>query len=352
MLQKKNPAPFLLSLLLAAGCTGNFGADPLSADAGAITPGATGGAGGAGSSPGGGSNPGTGGAPATTGGSSGTDARPSGSSKDAGAPPTVCATGTIPAAVQSVLATRCLACHGVTPIAGVPSSLASYGAFAAMAKSDPTRSVADVSRLRIASTGTTRMPPAPLDPLPAAELQTLEAWFDAGMPLADCSVSTDGGAPPADAAPVSDPFAVAPKCTSGTMWTGGTRGSGQMQPGEACIACHSKGEGPRFAFGGTLYPSGHEPSECDGVNGTRTAAQVVVTDSTGQTFTAPVNAAGNFYSQGRLTVTPPLHAKVVYMGRERAMASAVTSGDCNSCHSQNGAMGAGMLKAPGRVLLP
>jgi hypothetical protein len=43
----------------------------------------------------------------------------------------------------------------------------------------------------------------------------------------------------------------------------------------------------------------------------------------------------------------PYKAKVTYMGRERAMVAAQTSGDCNSCHTQNGAN-----SAPGRILLP
>jgi hypothetical protein len=38
---------------------------------------------------------------------------------------------------------------------------------------------------------------------------------------------------------------------------------------------------------------------------------------------------------------------VTYMGRERAMVTMQTSGDCNSCHTQNGANA-----APGRIVLP
>lgn len=347
MPEKRQLLPALLLVVLnsTSGCTGSFESGLITVDASPDPIGSTGGSGGPTATGGAGSAP--------QGGSSGTDARPPASTDAAAPPPAACAAGSTPAAVQAVLATRCLLCHGAQPIAGVPSSLATYDDFMRPSKTDPSKTVGDVSRARITATVVTmRMPPAPADPLPAAELQTLQSWFDAGMPAADCAVSGDGGAPPSDAAPAPDPFAVPAKCTSGTMWTRGNSGSGQMQPGEACIACHSKGEGPRFAFGGTLYPSGHEPSQCDGVDGTRTAAQVVVVDSTGKSFTANVNAAGNFYSAGRITVTPPLHAKVVYMGRERVMASAVTSGDCNACHTQNGAMGAGTLKAPGRVLLP
>ena len=49
----------------------------------------------------------------------------------------------------------------------------------------------------------------------------------------------------------------------------------------------------------------------------------------------------------RRRVMPPFKAKVTYMGRERAMAATQTSGDCNACHTQNGAN-----SAPGRILLP
>jgi hypothetical protein len=128
-----------------------------------------------------------------------------------------------------------------------------------------------------------------------------------------------------------------------------------MDPGEACVGCHAGGEGPGFAFGGTVYPTAHEPSHCRGADGaTRFAgAHVVVTDSAGRSVTAPVNAAGNFYGGSRTTMTAPLRAKVVYMGRERLMAGAVPGGDCNSCHTQMGTTTvAGGVKAPGRILIP
>jgi hypothetical protein len=46
-------------------------------------------------------------------------------------------------------------------------------------------------------------------------------------------------------------------------------------------------------------------------------------------------------------VATPFRAKVTYMGRERDMAAGQTSGDCNACHTQSGAM-----SAPGRIILP
>jgi hypothetical protein len=38
---------------------------------------------------------------------------------------------------------------------------------------------------------------------------------------------------------------------------------------------------------------------------------------------------------------------VQFKGKTRAMVAPQTNGDCNSCHTENGAN-----KAPGRVLLP
>ena len=141
-----------------------------------------------------------------------------------------------------------------------------------------------------------------------------------------------------------DPFSVAPKCTSGTMWTGGNRGSADMNPGRACITCHSTMNGPSLTIAGTVYPSAHEPDLCNGANGTN-GARVVITGADGATLTLTPGTSGNFNS--RTAVKTPFKAKVTYMGRERAMAASQTSGDCNSCHTQTGAN-----SAPGRILLP
>jgi hypothetical protein len=141
-----------------------------------------------------------------------------------------------------------------------------------------------------------------------------------------------------------DPFTAAAKCTSGTMWTGANRGSTDMNPGRACITCHSTMNGPALTIGGTVYPSAHEPDLCNGANGSN-GARVVITGADGQTQTLTPGVSGNFNSRTRVAL--PFTAKVTYMGRERAMVASQMSGDCNSCHTQNGTNG-----APGRILLP
>jgi hypothetical protein len=139
----------------------------------------------------------------------------------------------------------------------------------------------------------------------------------------------------------SDPFAAAEKCTSGTSWTSGEGST--MRPGEACITCHSASGGPRFAVAGTVYPTGHEPDDCNGAGDT--GAVVVITDADGQAHELSVNRAGNFTLSGTLAL--PFTAKVVVGSTERSMSSSQSTGDCNACHTQSGTNG-----APGRVVLP
>jgi hypothetical protein len=148
-----------------------------------------------------------------------------------------------------------------------------------------------------------------------------------------------GGAAAGGAA--SDPFASAERCTSGTSWRSGEGPT--MRPGEACLSCHSASGGPRLAAAGTVYPSGHEPDDCDGAGDAN--AVVVITDANGQAHELPVNQAGNFTLSGALAL--PYTARVEVGPAGRSMGSSQSTGDCNGCHTQSGSNG-----APGRVVLP
>jgi len=138
-----------------------------------------------------------------------------------------------------------------------------------------------------------------------------------------------------------DPYGTPVKCSSGSTWSGG-EGSPEMHPGLACIACHARGEGPRFAVAGTVFPTAHEPDDCYGASSSVT---VVITDSAGKVLDLTTNGAGNFSYRGTLSL--PYTAKVAVNGQERAMGTAQTTGDCNSCHTVTGANG-----APGRIMAP
>lgn len=116
-----------------------------------------------------------------------------------------------------------------------------------------------------------------------------------------------------------------------------------MHPGAACITCHDQNpKAPPFEIGGTVFPTAHEPDDCNG--GGTAGAQIVITDANGKVTKLPVNAVGNFYTQAAIAL--PYRAKVVVGTKERAMTSEKT-GDCNSCHTETGAN-----SAPGRIVLP
>lgn len=133
-----------------------------------------------------------------------------------------------------------------------------------------------------------------------------------------------------------------PSCTSGTRWAGGNEESSQMHPGGECIACHQQqGEGPTFTVAGTVFATTDEKLDCFGEPGV--AVELVAND--GQTITLDTNSAGNFEYRGALAF--PLQARVVRGAVSNAMASPVTNGDCNHCHTETGQEG-----APGRILAP
>jgi hypothetical protein len=174
---------------------------------------------------------------------------------------------------------------------------------------------------------------------------TAAGGADAGSGGGADGSGADGAAKNADAA--ADAFGAPPTCTSGQTWPGGNHGSKLMNPGLGCIDCHSKNSAaPTLTLAGTVYPTAHEPNLCDGASSAiYTGATVVVTGADQNTITLTPNTAGNFFYQGALAL--PFRIKLTYMGRERMMGVAQTSGDCNGCHTQNGANG-----APGRILVP
>jgi len=250
--------------------------------------------------------------------------------------------GDLPCDVANLLTGYCTVCHGSPPAGGAPDSLNSLAALTSMSVSEPTKTRAQVCVERMAST-TAPMPPPPNASVPAASQASFSAWVDAGTPAGTCGAPTPDGGPPPDPT-----FSGPPTCTSGVYWTQGNEGSSRMHPGLACIVCHTQsgGDGPRFAVAGTVYPTGHEYDDCDG--SAASGAVVTVTDITGVSKSFTANAVGNFYGSP-VTGWPvfPITAQVTFSGKVRLMSTAVSSGDCNSCHTLDGANG-----APGRIALP
>jgi hypothetical protein len=225
--------------------------------------------------------------------------------------------------------------------------IVTYDDLVAPSQSDPTKSVAELCLERMQDPKYP-MPPAPATPSTAADVAVIQAWIDAGKP----STCDEGAAGAAGAGPVvENPYDTPTVCTSTKTWTRGNQESPNMHPGGACIQCHTSGggeeNGPSFTFAGTVYPTAHEPDDCNGLDGTTEGAQVVVVDASGATFTMDVNTVGNFYYEARTAVAFPYQAKVVQGGRERAMIHEQDSGDCNHCHTETGDK-----DVPGRIMAP
>ena len=235
----------------------------------------------------------------------------------------------LPCDVATLLESKCVSCHSSPPSGGAPMAMLTYADLTAPAPSAPGETVAQRSVARMQD-ATSPMPPggAP-DPTGAG---VLSAWIAAGYPRGDCGL--DGG---------TNPYNTPATCTSGQYLHGSDDVGAAMHPGGACISCHRGNEGPTFTIAGTVFPTAHEYDDC--VSTAAGKGQVVITDSNGVDHAISVGVSGNFYSQQAISL--PYRAKVVVGGQERAMSSSQQSGDCNSCHTLNGANG-----APGRIMLP
>jgi hypothetical protein len=148
-------------------------------------------------------------------------------------------------------------------------------------------------------------------------------------------------------------------CASNSYWTMFTNGSPSMNPGYACRACHLgqnfQGQNPNkeskseraYFFIGTVFPSAHEKDLCNSPPPAGAKVEILNKDGTvGDTLL--VNSVGNFFSSTVTTpVVLPYTARLVANGKTKSMATGQTSGDCNSCHTEQGASG-----APGRIFWP
>lgn len=131
-------------------------------------------------------------------------------------------------------------------------------------------------------------------------------------------------------------------CSTDSYWTQGDQESPEMHPGMACITCHeSSNEAPVLGVAGTVMGDLADENDCNGIAG----VVVHITDVNGLVHDLTTNAAGNF-STGEIYATP-LTIALEFEGRTSAMATAVSTGDCGTCHTVDGASG-----APGRIVAP
>jgi hypothetical protein len=266
-----------------------------------------------------------------------------GGAAGAGGGGTAAASG-LPCDLANFLVARCQQCHSNPPVGGAPMPLVTYSDLIAPARTDASKSAGQMALSRMQDV-TRPMPPVPAAPASTSEIALVSGWLSSGQPRGSCAMppTGDGGAGGAAGSDAGNPFNTPPVCTSGRI-AAGSEGP-NMDPGQACIACHASNEGPDFILAGTVYPTAHEPNNCVDAVASAAGATVVIVDAANRTYTLHVNAVGSFYSS--TPITTPFRAKVVVGTSERVMSTAQTSGDCNGCHTQNGAN-----SAPGRILLP
>jgi hypothetical protein len=275
-----------------------------------------------------------------------------------------CTVDALPSGVQAMLSSECSACHGPTPLSGLPS-LVTYANLTAPSRTDPTKTNAALALARIQS-ATTPMPPAPASHVSAADTSALQAFVMQGYPKQSCPSgsagaesggATFGGAANGGAgaggaanggagaggaanggAGAGGSGMITQVCTSKKTWTNGN--GTDMRPGNDCTGCHSN-----FVVAGTVYPTLDEPNNCDGTGAG--GIKVLITGADNVTLTlTPSATSGNFYSSS--SVKTPYSVKLTNSaGASRSMVAHQTAGNCNSCHTPTGANG-----APGRITAP
>jgi hypothetical protein len=238
----------------------------------------------------------------------------------------------LPCDVRAVIEHHCGSCHSSPPTSTATLTLVSRFDFL-QPSSVPGETVGARSVARMKSAAAP-MPPKSEPPLAAAQAAVISEWVEAGMPPGDC------GAIPAKPAETT--------CEGGSMWGDGDMGSKLMNPGLACRKCHLL-QAPEHAyyFGGTVYPSFHEADLCN--SPPPPDARIEILDENDDvTMTLLPNEAGNFISSAVAAGVPlPYRARLVANGLTRSMTKPQQDGDCNGCHTEQGAE-----DAPGRLAWP
>jgi hypothetical protein len=259
----------------------------------------------------------------------------------------------LPCDVADIVQARCASCHGNPPSSSAPQSLLTVAEWKAPSPTYPELSNGELSVERMKN-ALRPMPPSGL--VAAEELAVIEAWVNGGMQGGECEPQT-----------VEDPILNAdPVCTSMDFWPAGEdekpgKTREEMFPGMPCLDCHQnpakynmdEGADEVFSIAGTIFPSGHEPDLCAGLDGDSvTDVLIRIEDANGNVFDLKPNAAGNFLRKA--SVAMPYAAKVVSASGERAMSYKPSTGDCNLCHTAEGSNGGdpNSAVAPGRIVVP
>lgn len=136
----------------------------------------------------------------------------------------------LPCEVSAALQANCQKCHGATPSFGAPMPLVTRADLSAKAKSDPSKTVAELVKVRTHETGNRVMPP-PGNTMPKADLAALDAWLDGGMPAGSTAACADAGGVPTEK--VGPDYLSCPKSEQVTFLAHGDAGAKFTVPADA-----------------------------------------------------------------------------------------------------------------------
>jgi hypothetical protein len=226
--------------------------------------------------------------------------------------------GSLPCDVSALVDRYCAECHQEPP-----------KNFAPFAISDYPQTVANAPRMLIRMRQGS-MPPDGVKPT-AREIDAFALWIDAGFPRTGTCTDFDAGVVDAGA-PTT--------CASNNLYNMGAEPPGElMNPGLSCPTCHlSSGLFyVGFSHAGTVMPGLHEKDRCKSPAPDGGIVELLEADG-GAIFTFRPNASGNFFTLD--AGHSPFIARISANGATRSSVSLHTSGDCNSCHTEQGANGA------------
>ncbi|MBX7101203.1 MAG: hypothetical protein K1X89_26035 [Myxococcaceae bacterium] len=236
--------------------------------------------------------------------------------------------GAMPCDVAAAVAAKCATCHQVPLRGAAPFPLLTRADFLTQSETDPTKTRAERSFIRMQD-GTNPMPPVGYPGFTADEAIAFSNWVSGGTKEGTCD-RVDAGT----VSPLS--------CTSGQFWTFGNAESPNMNPGLACRACHTQLAPFRaYFFSGTVFPTLHEKDTCYSAPPSDAKVQIIDKNGNVALTMVPSGASGNFRSSSTSTnIAMPFTARITAGGRTATMRTPQVVGDCNACHTEQGANGA------------
>ena len=239
----------------------------------------------------------------------------------------------------------CLECHRDPPIKNAPFPIVTRADLLAEPSISTVPTVAQRALIRMRSPSSP-MPPLATDggtrPRPsAAELDAFARWIDAGFPGVGTCSDFDAGTEDAGAADAGPDDAGFPTtCASNAFYDPFNEPPGElMNPGLPCPTCHFDNQlfYVVFPYAGTVMAGPHEKDRCKSPPPPGATVEILELDG-GLFWSWLANSSGSFRTMD--AGPSPYVARLINDGGTKVSTTTHTSGNCNSCHTEQGTNGA------------